>query len=209
MNEKQIKALVLNEMLTRGLISRGAIVANEYRIGNSGVRADLAIVDAILIGIEIKSQHDSLRRLKTQLAAYLETFDKVIVVISESHARRLDRYADLSTAEVWKIDLLGNIKRIKRGKTVINNRNNHLERLLYKRDLKFQNPPTTKELRHIVFSRFKAKFEGTSNIFWNALEGGSVTTESLDRLSAFKPARSIQKSKANERKLSFSKWSQP
>jgi len=206
MNEKQIKSATLKELVRREVISPAAVVANEFKIGQSGVRADLAVMDEIFIGIEIKSQFDSLRRLKGQLETYLETFDKVILVVSESHARNLDRHAYLGDAEVWKIDLLGKITRIKRGKTSINTRIEHLSKLLYKRDLAGINQSSGQELRTAVLKRFINKFGPTSEVFWNSVQNSEISEQSLEHLSPFKPLRKIVELRKEKRKTNFSKW---
>ncbi|ESW85224.1 sce7726 family protein [Mesorhizobium sp. LSJC280B00] len=84
--ESRIKCDVLNALRKWRMIDSRSIVASEYVLGSTGRRADLAIYNGSkLIGIEIKSKHDSLTRLKPQLEVYTACFDEVILVADEKH----------------------------------------------------------------------------------------------------------------------------
>jgi hypothetical protein len=49
------------------------------------VRVDLAIVNGILKGYEIKSERDNLTRLENQASVYSQVFDTVTLVAAERH----------------------------------------------------------------------------------------------------------------------------
>ena len=52
------------------------------------VRADIAVVNGILKGYEIKSDRDTLARLTTQASIYSQVFDTVTLVVAERHLNK-------------------------------------------------------------------------------------------------------------------------
>lgn len=62
---------------------RTASMLNEFRIGNC--RADLVILNGTATVYEIKSEKDTLVRLKNQIVNYKRVFARVNVIASESH----------------------------------------------------------------------------------------------------------------------------
>ena len=55
------------------------------------VRADIAVVNGILKGYEIKSEKDTIARLKTQASVYSQVFDTVTLVVAERHLKKTTR----------------------------------------------------------------------------------------------------------------------
>lgn len=64
--------------------SRTAII-EELGLCRGQVRVDLSVVNGSLHGYEIKSDRDSLRRLKTQAVLYGKVFDRATLVVGERH----------------------------------------------------------------------------------------------------------------------------
>ena len=62
-----------------------ALTINELGIQQGTVRADVAVVNGILQGFEIKSDADNLLRLPNQIAAYDCVFDKSTLVVGEKY----------------------------------------------------------------------------------------------------------------------------
>lgn len=84
--EAKLKAILLNHLLSNGTVNSGDTVLNEFTFNNFERRIDLAVLTKNkLIGIEIKSEMDSLSRLKGQLLEYQNYFDKVIVFVANKH----------------------------------------------------------------------------------------------------------------------------
>lgn len=84
--ESLIKSDVLSSLRRRRIINRHSIIASEFVLGSTGRRADLAVYNGTsFVGIEIKSKHDSLRRLRDQLETYNSCFDEVLLVLHERH----------------------------------------------------------------------------------------------------------------------------
>jgi len=61
------------------------VVISELGLCRNTVRADLAAVNGIIHGYEIKSDRDSLRRLETQVEVYGRVFDRATLVVGERH----------------------------------------------------------------------------------------------------------------------------
>src|SRR5579859_5791300 len=88
-DEVDIKASVLNELRSQGRIDRRTPIANEFCLGRTGVRVDLMLWSDELIGIEVKSELDSLRRLAGQLSAYTAYCDHTVLVVASRHLSQL------------------------------------------------------------------------------------------------------------------------
>lgn len=58
---------------------------DELGINHGDVRADIAVVNGIFHGYEIKSDRDTLFRLPRQVEAYNEVFDQMTIVIGKEH----------------------------------------------------------------------------------------------------------------------------
>lgn len=84
LNDPQIRA-ALRESLGRRFDYSDAVIVEELGLCQGQVRVDLAAVNGILHGFEIKSERDSLRRLKSQDAVYSGVFDRVTLVATQRH----------------------------------------------------------------------------------------------------------------------------
>jgi hypothetical protein len=62
---------------------KSATMLTEFRVGKC--KADVVILNGTAVAYEIKSERDSLARLEQQLAAYLEVFELVNVLVGENH----------------------------------------------------------------------------------------------------------------------------
>ncbi len=72
-------------MLRRQHAAKGTRVLNELGLIHGACRADIAVVNGRLIGYEIKSDEDTLARLKSQVAAYNSIFDNVTIIVGRRH----------------------------------------------------------------------------------------------------------------------------
>jgi hypothetical protein len=61
-------------------------VIDELTIGGGRSRIDLALVNGVLHGFELKSDYDTLRRLPEQVQIYGTVCDRVTLVVGERHA---------------------------------------------------------------------------------------------------------------------------
>ena len=63
----------------------GSILVEEFGLCEGSVRADLAVVNGVLKGFEIKSERDSLARLPRQVVTYNLIFDTVSLMAADRH----------------------------------------------------------------------------------------------------------------------------
>ncbi|EGO6137859.1 sce7726 family protein, partial [Enterococcus faecalis] len=64
-------------------------IIEEFVICNGEARADVAIVNGIMKGFEIKSDVDSLLRLPNQIEKYDATFDKCTIVVGYKFRKKI------------------------------------------------------------------------------------------------------------------------
>jgi hypothetical protein len=60
-------------------------IVEEMGIWSSTVRIDVAVINGLLHGFELKSERDTLARLPAQVNFYNGVFDKVTLVVAEKH----------------------------------------------------------------------------------------------------------------------------
>src|SRR4051812_44988248 len=72
------------------------LVVDELGLRHGSCRADIAVVNGCLLGYEIKSDRDSLMRLKNQISVYDAVFDNITIVVGPRHnaviSRRVPRH---------------------------------------------------------------------------------------------------------------------
>ena len=65
---------------------RDSLVLQELGLAHARVRVDVAVLNGVLHGYEIKSDRDNLNRLKIQLEIYQQALQKLTFVVAERHA---------------------------------------------------------------------------------------------------------------------------
>lgn len=60
-------------------------IVEEFGVEHGAARADIAVVNGILHGYEIKSDRDTLSRLPDQMDAYNSVFDRVTLIVGKQH----------------------------------------------------------------------------------------------------------------------------
>jgi hypothetical protein len=71
------------------------LILDELVLCDGSVRVDLAVVNAVLHGYEIKSEHDTLARLPAQSCAYGRALERVTIVCSRRHLEAVTRIVPL------------------------------------------------------------------------------------------------------------------
>src|SRR5438046_640221 len=66
----------------------GTVILEELGLQRGQVRIDLAVVNGVLHGYEIKSERDSLRRLGRQLKVYSQVLDFATIVVAPRHLKK-------------------------------------------------------------------------------------------------------------------------
>lgn len=62
-----------------------AIIMDELRVARGSARVDVAVVNGLIEGYEIKSDRDDLKRLERQAALYGKVADRMTLVVGERH----------------------------------------------------------------------------------------------------------------------------
>jgi hypothetical protein len=88
MNDVQIRTALKRELLLQYKDDRETVVIEELGLNHGTSRIDLAVVNGVLHGFELKSDQDTLSRLPEQTSAYGAVFDRLTLVVAERHLRR-------------------------------------------------------------------------------------------------------------------------
>jgi hypothetical protein len=218
MDELEMKARVLNELRRRRRLSKRSLVASEFCLGKSIVRADLAILGSCFLGVEIKSAKDTLRRLHGQLESYRRHFDEIILVISQKHLPKIDSSLLLGL-ELWVMDSTGSIE-VKEFKIANGVDQIDLHSLLTKtecqRYLKSRLVEHSPEVNHAIIGSltlrdafrkaFRARFGETTRKFWLEVGQREVRPDDLGYLSRFRAQREEIARLRHERAQQWEMW---
>jgi hypothetical protein len=83
MNDLDIRNSLKTGPLKKYIVDSNSLVLDEFNISLGLVRADIAVVNGVLHGIEIKSERDNLTRLDNQLKEYNKFFEYITIVTCE------------------------------------------------------------------------------------------------------------------------------
>lgn len=86
-----------------------ALILDELGVCCGRVRADMAVVNGELKGFEIKSDQDTLLRLRSQASAYGRVFDTISIVVAAKHMEKVRKivpswWGILVAEENWNAD---------------------------------------------------------------------------------------------------------
>lgn len=85
MNDPQIRKAFHRTVLREHHNSSTTLVVDELGLEHGACRADIAVINGHMIGYEIKSDLDSLKRLSSQINTYNAVFDRSSVILTERH----------------------------------------------------------------------------------------------------------------------------
>ena len=89
MNDAVIRQNFHRKILYRQHARHNTLVIDELGLQHGKCRADIAVVNGHLVGYEIKSDNDSLRRLRDQVTAYSAVFDKAFIIVGNHHINNI------------------------------------------------------------------------------------------------------------------------
>ena len=92
MNDSEIRINFHRKKLLKHHIDNDTLVVNELGLNHGKCRADIAVINGQLIGFEIKSDSDSLLRLKEQVKSYNEIFDKLYIIVGSRYANTIHKH---------------------------------------------------------------------------------------------------------------------
>lgn len=84
-NDTVIRASLLKELTTLHSGDPKVRTIPELGIKHGAARIDIAVVNGVLHGYEIKSDRDTLLRLPEQMSIYNSVFDQMTLVVGKSH----------------------------------------------------------------------------------------------------------------------------
>jgi len=209
--EPDIKSIVLNHLIEKEILTCSDTVFSEFTVDSASRRVDLAIAkEGELWAFEIKSEADSLARLKGQADIYLKYFDKVFVVVAQKHIQSALEMLPTSIA-LWGIKgksviikRRGRKKIIKDPRIFINmmgvsdlikasNRSGVKSESKRREDLvRSLDKISYKALREAAFEAITQKYKLSSDDFFEKIKGRDVRSGDIKLLSRFKPVSVIE-----------------
>ncbi len=88
MNDAQIRHAFHRRLLRRHHAQTATRVIDEFGLQHGRSRADIVVINETLSGYEIKSDQDSLERLRSQIESYNAVFDRVYIIVATRHLLR-------------------------------------------------------------------------------------------------------------------------
>jgi hypothetical protein len=92
MNDVEIRQNFHRKKLRRQHAQKNTLVIDELGLNHGKCRADIAVINGHLVGYEIKSNNDSLRRLEKQVKSYNAVFDKISIVVGDRYINSIQNY---------------------------------------------------------------------------------------------------------------------
>lgn len=87
MNDPAIRKAVHTRIVKHHHNNPNSLVVDELGILHGKARIDIAIINGVIHGYEIKSEEDNLKRLINQVKSYNAVFDKLTLVVAEKHSK--------------------------------------------------------------------------------------------------------------------------
>ena len=85
LNDSKVRTLLLNELNEQYRGRNDTRIINELGLDSGASRVDVAVVNGIMHGYEIKSDLDNLRRLPRQIEYYNRAFERMTIVVSRKY----------------------------------------------------------------------------------------------------------------------------
>lgn len=203
MDEAAVKAQILSH-IRQASGRQKPILTAELTLGTSGTRADMAVLSgAELIGFEIKTDRDSLRRLPGQIEAYSRYFDYVVVVAAPCHLSTLAKM-DLQGAFVWRADATGLTPVIKGAANSVLP-TSYLD-LMTRPDKQEIVAKLNVTVREHYFDIFARRYGQTSKSFWQSVASRKIKADDVRLLSRFNERRAAFLAIERERHERWQRW---
>ena len=87
--EREIRQALLTKRLWACSRRADTLVVNELGLAHARSRIDVAVINGVIHGFEIKSTQDGLGRLSDQLAVYGQSLQKLTMVVAPRHLDRV------------------------------------------------------------------------------------------------------------------------
>lgn len=101
---------VLDKHLETYCSTNSANIFEEFGVQHGAARIDIAVVNGVMHGYEIKSDRDSLERLPEQINEFNAVFDKITLVVGKRHLYdAINMVPDWWGITIAKMDLNGSV----------------------------------------------------------------------------------------------------
>ncbi len=84
-NDPIIRSALIKHLKSRHARDERVKIIEELGISHGAARIDIAVVNGIMHGYEIKSDQDTLQRLPEQIEIFNAVFDKITLVVGKNH----------------------------------------------------------------------------------------------------------------------------
>lgn len=134
-NDKKYRALLINELNEKYKDDENTRIIHELGLDNGSSRIDVAVVNEILHGYEIKSDLDTLERLPRQIKYYNLVFERMTMIVSRKYLNEVKEIIP----QWWGIKVMSHDKTrlisVRKGRKVNQQDSLILLKLLWKKDL--------------------------------------------------------------------------
>ena len=185
------------------------IVAVEFDLGSSGIRADIAIFGDEHIGVLIKGAVDTREKLSAEYHTIFRYFDRTILLVAPDHLETFDMAAAPGAA-IWTIGAKGEFIEVDAGEANAIGLSAYFELLSVdeKRRLleplrvhapvwaRGEAPISIAQTREHFGAAIAARYAAASENFWTTVSGRSVAPEDLARLHSRTFSRNLDRVQA-------------
>lgn len=84
--DRDVRAAVMKKVLADHVMDPRVLVMEELGLEHGACRVDIAVINGMIHGYELKSDLDTLLRLPQQVEIYSRALDKATLVVGEKHA---------------------------------------------------------------------------------------------------------------------------
>lgn len=109
-NDSMIRAVLRKKLEKKHAKDKRVRIIDELGLHHGDARVDIAVVNGVMHGYEIKSDQDTLFRLPEQVQIYNSVFDKMTLVVGKSHLyEAIKMIPDWWGIVIAKADANGNV----------------------------------------------------------------------------------------------------
>ncbi|MBP0726860.1 sce7726 family protein [Bacillus sp. RG28] len=85
LKDNDIREILISELYSKYINDTNTKIVNEMGVLHGHSRVDVAVINGILHGYEIKSESDTLNRLPSQINDYCKVFDRMTIVVQRNY----------------------------------------------------------------------------------------------------------------------------
>jgi hypothetical protein len=136
-NDSMIRVILRKKLEKKHSKDKHVRIIDELGLHHGDVRIDIAVINGVMHGYEIKSDQDTLLRLPEQIQVYNSVFDKITLVVGKNHLyEAIKMVPDWWGLMVAKVNTNGDVVFNTIRKEEVNNKQNQLSvaRLLWREE---------------------------------------------------------------------------